>query len=637
MYKNIGRKPLLLTALILLALMCQTAFAEGSLRVSLSVSPTALVGPGEVKVSLSLENTGFSTIEDISLDAQTGRNYNFTDIEPGDKKSFKLDNFPVNEYQIGEPIDFIFSYTEDMFQQQYVTQLTVEQKTAKPDMTVTREASTLSANAGDEITLTYTLKNTGDVDLYNIDITDEISSTPIAQGLFLAAGDKVKTVPYTFTMEKTVQSSPKIAAQSEGGDLNLTVEPIQIKLTEPFIDVIITKKGADDAGTKLDITLNNTGNVAISALTVTDETGAIIADAFSLEPGKGKSFSYDLPKSPTTRMFWAKAVGSLSDEAGTKVEFSSEEVEIPPIISQEEVGLDVEVTADNSMLEAPGTVNVTIALNNTGSAELTNLVVKEAIAGEIRRIDRLPPGTESFTIALQFNQSSDLNITVTAQDILENDYTFNAKSLRIDVTPQVTPPPEDENKGISWSMWLFIGVGILLALCIVALIAVLLREKRHKQRSAEADDAMEILNRQEDVFEQELHQTPRTARQPKITQGQASAYQNPKRAPAKQSQQYRPDEPHGYRQEPPRGRYERDPLSAERFEEEYLPSDVPQRFHQDAPPPRPAQAPKATPVQPQPRKRPVLKNEPATSSAHSVKPNRPADDSDILEDEFLND
>lgn len=485
-------------AMLLAALaIAPAAFAESSLGVTATTNPEEVEGPGEIEIRLSLANNGTVPLENITLVTEYGAEKILGTLEVGQTRTFRISDFIVNEYQVGGSVSFSFKWNEGGIQQGLSYPIAIKEKIPEPSIEATCAASSLLGKDGDEITITYTVKNTGDVSLTKLTITDPISPQAIAEDVDLGPG-KTHEAKYTFTLKSSVASRPKVTALTEAGEeFSQDFPGLNVKMASPALTVIAAPglPGAD--GIPVDITVKNTGNVSANEIILKDQDGKAIGEAFRLAEGAEKKIEH-IVKIDAEKQFSVTA-SYIADGMGKQaLTAASEPVGLKPVISAEDIKLSVEVIPNQTELSAPGVMNFQVLLKNEGKIPLLNLVISEQTRGSMQMISELPVGEQTVDLQLDMAQSGNLNIVVDYEDGQGGTYRAEAESPEISIvaptpepTPQptavITPEPETAKPFFNSFMTLVLifVLAALLAACIIALIVVSILDGRNKRKAQE--------------------------------------------------------------------------------------------------------------------------------------------------------
>lgn len=473
------------------------ARAEGSLTVSAKMNPEAIIGPQKVEISIVLVNESSYALENLMLNTGGTKDYALLSyMEPGKRKSYTISNFTVDEYQLGGSIPLRFTYTENGQTKTIEYPLKVQLKAAEPEVLLTRTAAPETGKTGEEILLTYTLENTGGVDLMNLTLTDAAAGQePIFQNAYLAIGE-VQSYERTVILEQSLRSEPILQGLTPDGEaVQVSLDPLEILLAEPFMDVILTPGEQTSQGTPVSIVLHNTGNVDISAITVTDDKGSVLEDGLNLPAGEKYQIDAQISSSDSVRTLVITASGL----AGTneKVTFKSEGLVIEPLVRQP-VELSITAQADKTQLEAAGNITLKVELTLSGDTELEEIIIREETAGVLRTLDRLEPGTTALEgITLKINQDSTLLLQVSAKDGQGQTYEATAQPITLQILEsqvEAEIDPETAKAGNTLKLVLF-GLVAALVIAAAALTALVVHERKNRARREEDETVAQSIRK----------------------------------------------------------------------------------------------------------------------------------------------
>jgi uncharacterized repeat protein (TIGR01451 family) len=254
--------------------------------------------------TITVENTGNINITNINItDPLTGLNTTIATLAPGASQTFNesytiiqadLDAGSVintataaGEDNNGDPVSDLDSAT-----------VTADQD---PELTVTKTADPLTyASVGDVINYTIVVQNTGNVTLSDIVVTDPLTSLNTTIATLAPGASQTFNESYTITQADLDAGSVTNTASADGEDTNgdpvsdndsATVTAVQdpeltvTKTADPLIyatvgDVI-----------NYTIVVQNTGNVTLSDIVVTDPLTGLNTTIATLAPGAGQTFN----------------------------------------------------------------------------------------------------------------------------------------------------------------------------------------------------------------------------------------------------------------------------------------------------------------------------------------------------------
>ena len=294
----------------------------------------------------------------------------------------------------------------------------------RSDVELTKEADKQTTSAGQTITYTVTVENTGNVPLENLVVTDTMTGAngqitfnasensgvtyDAAKNQFtiasLAVGEE-KEITYTYvvqTSDEGNQLSNKVEALGETKEITVTVEKQSVALTKT-----VSKSQAEigDVLTYI-ISVTNTGNVTLTDVAITDTmTGADIADivlgensanvtynngvftvaALAVDATETITYTYTVTEADAGKTISNAVVNELDDdeednETETKVEDPVEKVTMSKSVKVLKSGATAaeEITAP---VQVGDVLVYTITVKNTGNVTQTGLKIEDSLAG----------------------------------------------------------------------------------------------------------------------------------------------------------------------------------------------------------------------------------------------------------------
>ena len=310
----------------------------------------------------------------------------------------------------------------------------------EPGYDVAKSVDKTTAKPGDTINYTITVKNTGNVELTNVKITDKLpayysEAKEQVSSQNGSTGSIVKDGAITFNKlnvgeTATIKISYKIKAESDlacgetkitnkvtsttdqdktedSNDNNEVTTTVNRDCT-PGYDVIKTvDKTTASAGDKLTytITVKNTGNVELTNVKVTDElpayysevtekvnapsksTGSIVKDGSvtiaSMPVGSTATISIVYTIKDTDDLACGETkitnkVTSTTDQDKTEDDNNNNEV-TTTVYNNCEYGYDLIKTVDKTTANPGDTLTYTLTFRNTGRLDVTNVTIKDVL------------------------------------------------------------------------------------------------------------------------------------------------------------------------------------------------------------------------------------------------------------------
>ncbi|MCA1800587.1 MAG: DUF11 domain-containing protein [Actinobacteria bacterium] len=375
------------------------------ITITKTANPVTYSAVGDIiDYTIVVENTGNVTLSNIDVtDPLTGLTTTIASLAPGASQTYNesytitqadLDNGSVTntasaagEDTNGDPVSDNDSATVNAAQ--------------NPQITVTKIANPLTYNAvGDVIDYTIVVENTGNVTLSNITVEDPLTGLTTTIVSLAPGASQTFNESYTITQGDLDNGSVTNTASAAGEDTNgdpvsdndsATVNAAQT----PQLTVTKTANPAtyNAVGDVIDYTIvvENTGNVTLSNINVTDPLTGLTTTIASMAPGASQTFneSYvitqaDLDAGSVTNT--ATAAGE--DTNGDPVSDNDSAT----VNAVQDAQITVTKTANPAIYSAVGDViDYTIVVENTGNVTITNIDVTDPLTGLTNTIASLAP------------------------------------------------------------------------------------------------------------------------------------------------------------------------------------------------------------------------------------------------------
>ncbi|MCK2025729.1 DUF11 domain-containing protein [Microbacterium sp. SSW1-47] len=309
---------------------------------------------------------------------------------------------------------------------------------------------------GDTIAYTFTVTNTGTVTLTDVAVDDPKVGTVTCDVTTLAPGAVATctAAPYTITAaDETageVANTATAAATDPGGDPaptadDSTTTPVVASAAALTIDKVagapvdVDGNGITNAGDTIayTFTVTNTGNVAVSEITVDDpKVGAVTCDVTTLAPGAVANCTaapYVITAADETAGEVANtATAAGTDPDGDSVASDPDSTTTPvvtpaPALSFEKTaGTPVDVNA-NGITDEGDTIGYTFTVTNTGNVTVTDVAVDDPKVGAVTcDVTTLAPGevascaSAPYTVTAADEAAGEVANTATASGTAPN-------------------------------------------------------------------------------------------------------------------------------------------------------------------------------------------------------------------------
>ena len=516
--------------------------AAQAAQIQAQSSPAAMTTGGEVTFSITITNDGEAVMENVQISsAYSGIVFDGVgaSIDPGAEKTFSA-TVIISEAALDQPISFDLNWLENGELRSDSTAITIQRQAAAV-LSGSVSVDKTQASQGETVNITYTLTNSGMTPVSVVSLADkEISSKPIAENVVVDPGAPL-VLTYEFTMgSATVTSAPVITYDDGLGNTQT------LKLKETTLGMVMNKLSMEVSqgegtvnGVPFSIKLTNNGNQRISDIQVTDELGNKVNDGtFALAVGETRQLSYTV-LTDTERYVVFHVSGESA--SGEKYENNTKSFVVRKYIDPALLGIDFSA-AVLEPLNSAGSITVRFTINNTGSLDMTDLVISEKTQGtdeegnptdvltEITRKDVVGPGEFSSDQVIFVGQPRELVFQLDMTDPAGNPYTYTAHITGDSIGVYDPADAEEAQQDVIQALGVQIGTGIsralsvalivlavLIVLAIIALI-VLRRLERQRQellRQQQADQdtltgrPSQPLRQQEDLGQTQIHRRPR--------------------------------------------------------------------------------------------------------------------------------
>ncbi|MEG0864413.1 MAG: hypothetical protein RSE23_07705 [Clostridia bacterium] len=430
---------------------------------SMELDPSKLAGPGKVKVTITISNSGDTDLKDpvvlydpsIKIVSDFGTN-GAALLKAGESKTwtgeYAVDQLTLDNGFVAYFVKYkLYKESGEAVATSQPIRGKISVQTAEAAMDVKRTISPTVAREGQSVVVKYDITNTGTVDLLDITIKENGDIHKEKQTIEKLAPGQTAEVKYPVKMgKKNLTSGATLTYKSESNKKakSYVVEDQTIAFGESALVAKLTasaKGVAIDGKVTLTLNLKNTGSVDYSDLRVTD---ASLGDVFvNQQLAAGKSLKLDKEITLTKTTDYQFNVTAI-DSTGTQTVVASELVNIVAVDPKDVLSLQIVATPDRTeVYEQPGMVRFSIAVTNDSAVEAKNVTVSHG-ATEIYTFTSIPAGeTRKLTRDAALSMAGKFRFTVSAQDPLENKLTFESNEVQIafsvptpaPATP--TPPP----------------------------------------------------------------------------------------------------------------------------------------------------------------------------------------------------
>ena len=266
--------------------------------------------------------------------------------------------------------------------------------TIAPAVEVTKTADPPVIHAGEAVTFTVSVKNTGDSPLAPVKVTDDTTTSCSRTFDGLAAG---ATQTYTCTANPSSTTTSQVTATGTdlaGQPVTATASATVTVITPALTLTKDAAPGVVRAGDLITftITVANAGDAPLTEVAVTDDRTPACAKTIGALPPQGRqTYTCTAPAPPDD--FTNTAAASGKDQLGRTVKVTDDAVVdvIHPAVA-------LAAQASPAQVREGDTVTWTITATNTGDVPLTGVAVASEVAGCAKPLGTLAPqATQTHT------------------------------------------------------------------------------------------------------------------------------------------------------------------------------------------------------------------------------------------------
>lgn len=476
-----------LSVLLCLGVSATPALADDT-TLNYSVSPDKLSGAGTVTLTVSVgcAVNAADLMENVTLSRSGGAQImSFGNIQPGNTIT-RSATISLTADELNKDLGFVVKWSDGGVSQQKTFTVKVTKSDAAPSVDFSVKAASYTGNVGDTLEFSYTIKNTGSVEISSVKVTD--FDKEIGTKTVLKPGG-TQTFTYKLKLSGDATSQPKLSYVANGKTYNITLDKKEIDISRPSVQVVISSEQSQiNAGDKIKLlyTIKNAGNIALGAITVSDSaTGEKLYSAESLDVGATRTFQRTVTAVSTEDY---ACVLATTDAQGKEFKTQSNTLTIEVANAKPQYDLGITAQTETTELAQAGDVPFVLTVSNYGSSEVANVMVTDGQNNVIKIINSLAVGSQTIDYTMPVSQSGDQVFHLVVDAGTDNEYSVASSPVTITVGVEPTATPEAESPASNRLSSILIVIGIVSVLLIAALgvlLTLMLREKRRTRRGAE--------------------------------------------------------------------------------------------------------------------------------------------------------
>lgn len=473
------------------------------LDIKATIKPASLVAPGDVQVTFTISNPSDYDADNITYTSSDGLHIELLgQIPAGGSQVFPARTYSVSQEELdaGE-ITFIVSHdgiATDDAPVNYPVSVPITKSEAAPDVEFTRQISSRTVVSGAQVTVTYRVKNTGNVTLTQIRVRDALGEFSRREDT-LAPGD-TKVFSNRITVNESTVSEARVSYVAEavsGDSVSKTLDDAQIAVVEESLAATITldRDSAASGDTVNGVVAITADGTDFSNVEVTDDIyGIVLADALEIKAGQTITLTCSWPvREPSDYRVRVSGIASTGDA----IEAVTNTGHVALTGGFSESALSISAVAATPVISRAGGVRVTVAIENTGNAAAHSVMLSEATMGEIRTFALVPTGEPTYRdVICSVKGDARFVFSATFQDETGQSVTILSQPVEITVASGGALPEVVQEEGESFVDWIkrsfddsityvwMLGIAgtVLIALMVTLIVLHFRQRKVRKQK-----------------------------------------------------------------------------------------------------------------------------------------------------------
>ena len=463
--------------------------ARSQLEIRITARPEEMVAPGDVMLSFTIENISDEPAPNVYLSSADGLlSEPVGQLAAGESQSFNRQHSVTPEELENGVISYIISHDDPDDPNgkiNYTAHAAIRRSDVQPRVEFTRRFSSLSVEENGALTITYRIRNTGNVALQDLRVQDSLGDYT-GKVETLDVGQSRTLISRAVITEAEVSSAvlDYYAAGNPDERFLQTLADQEISIAGSGLSAHLSAAASPFAQGSCDLvlTLENTGDTDIRDITITDESyGGIIADSLLAPAGQKIEFSHSCALRGDMQFTWK--ISGVSD-SGRRITLRAD-AGVSQAPAGEELPLRLSVSTDTPRIRRSGNVDLNISIANPGGTDVHSIALLEENAGLMRSFAVIPAGgsiERSFRFEVKENAAFAFLLEYTAGN--GEKQRISASPVEIVIAPDGVLPEGAKNTLIEftgksiklagssiYAALLISGLAVLLVLIVLLLIA----------------------------------------------------------------------------------------------------------------------------------------------------------------------
>lgn len=438
---------------ILLAVYSPAMAYKDPVKVTIDLSQSSFTGPQEIDVGIQVSNTSDADLPGpMTLYYPDGRQveeFGSPTLTAGTKTSCTVKwNVTQEQLDAGKIIfELHYSITGDegeVIKKHIQLVRLFSYSGGVASIKVDRTILPTTAASGQNVSITYTIVNTGTLPVTNVEISENKSiSTEVGKIASIAPGEKAT---YTFTVKmqkKNLTSKATVTYLAKGETNKEESESAVIKYGDIKLKSSLKadkKGGMPGDMVKLTLTLQNTDKTDFTNVSVSDPVLGEVFTGQTVPAGKTVTLERDITIVDTASY---QFVIHATQASGGDIETATELLTVKAVEPSDLIRLSVEASADHDVIYTmPGIVKFTVSVTNESAADVKNVSVGSS-GITLYTFDSLLSGeTRSFVRDVKVETVGRFQFTASARDQLDEVQTFESNIVPIAYSAPTPSPTE---------------------------------------------------------------------------------------------------------------------------------------------------------------------------------------------------
>ena len=479
------------------------------LDISFFIKPGEMVAPGEASLTFTIANRSDFDIQNVYLSSSDGTlSEPIGQIGAGETQTLVRSHSVTQEELDAGAVTYVISHDpliDGSEKITYTVSAPVAKGEAQPSVDFTRQISSSYVTQGNLVTITYCIRNTGNVALSNLRLRDSLGD--FVGRLEVLDINESKTFTSRVTINEESASAPELEYTTPDGEtVTRSLDAATIHIAESALDatfsVGVSVFNSDIADAIL--TLSNAGNADYTNITVIDDVyGGVIADSISLPKGGNPvEVAYAYPIRGEALYRW-RITGT--SEAGEEVDFVTDTMSLETAAAEDAIAVAIDVVPRMTKINQPGWVTFDVEILNTGTNMAQDALLYEVTRGELRELAVLPTGeATSFPISLELSADAQFIFCLNYTDENGHARTVSTAPIQISIAPDGETPelPASDSLdldgnpvkmgGASSSFMILLVIFSALLLVLIIALFVTSRRVRRARRQRQAAEKRRI-------------------------------------------------------------------------------------------------------------------------------------------------